>query len=411
MTNTKGDKMEQETVQIHSWKWESLNKKLVALNKKAAKLNVPPVQYTVSPEYEVKEKHYSRELERYVDVLVKYVDVTVSTSPVVLEGWSFLASIESTPAGNIIHNIRTDMDVPERYRNATTYCEHCNTDRPRNRLYIVVDKDGNIKQVGSTCIRSYLGIDPTFLVWHATLLGRLREGDPDGWMGGKVDYTIPIDSFLPLALAVAHKEGYVSRKMVFEGRVDEGTPTTADRTNKLYWDKKPQPKEYWWQKEEEIRQDAVNHVEEMEKMVEWVKNADHSNEYMNNLYTIVQAGYVSFKSAGLAASIIPTYRREMEKMVAQERERATVCNEWLGSVGQRQMFKVLVKNVIEHVGDFGMTYITKLVTEQGHQLTWFASRYLEVGIWYEGKATVKKHDEFKGFKQTVITRFSAGRVK
>jgi hypothetical protein len=46
-----------------------------------------------------------------------------------------------------------------------------------------------------------------------------------------------------------------------------------------------------------------------------------------------------------------------------------------------------------------------MVDEAGHSFTWFCSgKPLEEGKVYEVKATVKKHDEYKGVKQTIVNR-------
>ena len=62
--------------------------------------------------------------------------------------------------------------------------------------------------------------------------------------------------------------------------------------------------------------------------------------------------------------------------------------------------------VIEREGDYGLTTILKLADESDNILTWFASgsKSYQKGDKVSLKATIKKHDEFKGVKQTVITR-------
>jgi hypothetical protein len=344
-------------------------------------------------------------MDRPVKMEVTFIDVTVSNAPVVLDGWSFLASIEGTPAGNIIHSIRTDVEVPERYRTASDYCEHCHSNRSRNRLYIVMDKDGNTKQIGSTCIRSYLGIDPTVLVQHAEWLQEIVDatGDDDyeNWGREHVSYTIPTTDFLALALAVSNKYGYVSGKMVYEGY--QGS-TTAYRAEDIYWT----PFNKLTSEEKELMNSLSEYKEEVEKMVEWVKALpEPRNDYQHNLYTIIMAGYVAPKSAGLAASLLPTYRRAMEQL--RERE-ARVASEWLGEEGKRIPIKARVLSIIDSEGYYGVTYIHRMITEAGNALTWFSSSArLEEGAWYVGKGTIKKHEMYKNQKQTVISRF-AGEV-
>lgn len=56
--------------------------------------------------------------------------------------------------------------------------------------------------------------------------------------------------------------------------------------------------------------------------------------------------------------------------------------------------------------DFGVTGIHKMVDELGSDLVWFASqgRVLDEGNEYFVAATVKDHTEYKGRKQTSLSR-------
>jgi hypothetical protein len=63
-----------------------------------------------------------------------------------------------------------------------------------------------------------------------------------------------------------------------------------------------------------------------------------------------------------------------------------------------------VMSVFERAGDYGTTFITVIEGDDGNQYKWFGSYDLGRGNKIIGKFTVKKHDEFKGVKETVITR-------
>ena len=62
--------------------------------------------------------------------------------------------------------------------------------------------------------------------------------------------------------------------------------------------------------------------------------------------------------------------------------------------------------------DWGTTTMAKFETDEGHILVWFASGYREDLLSFEGevqkgryaiKGSVKKHDEYEGSPQTVVT--------
>jgi hypothetical protein len=111
------------------------------------------------------------------------------------------------------------------------------------------------------------------------------------------------------------------------------------------------------------------------------------------------------------ASIVQAYNR----FVGEETKRKSqnITNEWLGKVGERveTTVKVEMMKDLDNT-DFPRTLV-KLLTMEGHRLTWFASSSEALNqfrkIYGEEatlhiKATVKKHDLFQGQKQTMVSR-------
>lgn len=60
--------------------------------------------------------------------------------------------------------------------------------------------------------------------------------------------------------------------------------------------------------------------------------------------------------------------------------------------------------VYEKPGDWGTTFITKLRDADGNVFKWFGSYDLGRDAVVDATWTVKNHDEFKGVKETVVTR-------
>lgn len=88
-------------------------------------------------------------------------------------------------------------------------------------------------------------------------------------------------------------------------------------------------------------------------------------------------------------------------------------SEWQGTVGVRQHFTVRLLKVVTLQSDFSGTLFLHLFRdEQGNDYKWTTSTRLatvnggtvEEGSVYRVKATVKKHTEYKGRKQTVVNR-------
>jgi hypothetical protein len=107
---------------------------------------------------------------------------------------------------------------------------------------------------------------------------------------------------------------------------------------------------------------------------------------------------------GIAASLIPTFRREREQAIRFEAEKAS---EYVGEPGKRQEFEnLLLTAVISQEGYYGPRHLHKFQDQAGNVLIWWAniSEPLTVGETYGGKATVKEHSEYQRVKQTVLTR-------
>lgn len=81
-------------------------------------------------------------------------------------------------------------------------------------------------------------------------------------------------------------------------------------------------------------------------------------------------------------------------------------SEFVGEVGQRMTRDLIVDSVRSFHGRFGISYIYKLLDEQGNNFVWFASKPALKN--QTGKMTavfnIKKHNDYDGTKQTVITR-------
>jgi hypothetical protein len=131
------------------------------------------------------------------------------------------------------------------------------------------------------------------------------------------------------------------------------------------------------------------------------------NDYLYNLSVACSQGTVTSKLAGITASLIAHYVKEVERRTLNEfMAKKLAASTYAGTVGKHHIFlgcKVL--QVIQIDSDFGTSLLHKMVDSEGHALTWFSHKdSLGVGAEVNLVATIKKHEEYKGTKQTVITR-------
>ena len=167
-------------------------------------------------------------------------------------------------------------------------------------------------------------------------------------------------------------------------------------------------------------------LREIQDALAWVRNQEGKNGYILNLQTTLEAigeGKVSDKALGLIVSILPVYRKQVERDAKNAEENANKPeSNWVGEVGKRDTFTLTCEDIREMDGAFGQSYLHKFADADGNELVWFATSgactnrvkgmtgwgepvpMYEVGKTYTVKATVKKHGEFRERKSTTINR-------
>ena len=98
---------------------------------------------------------------------------------------------------------------------------------------------------------------------------------------------------------------------------------------------------------------------------------------------------------------------------AGEREMADAASNFVGTVKDRITFDAEVTGVYSFDTDYGTTMIVRMTDPDDNILVWFAtsSPDLERGDNVTLTGTIKDHDEYRGAKQTVLTRCKFDKFK
>lgn len=386
---------------IPSYKRKQILNKIEGLNKRIVGMEGQRIEYTASLDYE-KTININD-----ADMLVKVFDIDVTNPMVSLNGWSFLAITEHSKKGNIILKKLYDVEIPEQYQNSDTYCEHCNTNRYRKYTYLVYNNDTKeIHQVGSTCLTAYLGFDASLLMAHAELFTHLKTiMDDDRERGRMVKRgveTQTVENFLKLAIVTIEKYGYVSAKKAREyyanGNELHEDSIYHNATGHTVWGINYN-KKYWKNELEEAKTDRVNEI--YTKIIEWVKGLETKSDYIRNIQILVDRDYVTYKTATTAASIVGVYNMNLQKNKVEDKK----VSNWFGTIKERIDVDLILKRKTPFESKFGISNCYMFETQEGNVAILFtAAVELEEGKRYVGKATVTKHTEYKGLKQTVINR-------
>ncbi len=214
--------------------------------------------------------------------------------------------------------------------------------------------------------------------------------------------------FLELTACRIRLFGWLSKSKAFEqGRLQDAT---ANNVLKLLTPPHPAAGQEARKEWEEFR--AKHTVEDAdgiraEAAIEWARDLEPGdNDYLANVNLVARVGAASRKTAGVAASILVAYAKAQEEEIKRQQQTAKPPSNWIGEVGKRiNLMTVTVERVIANETAWGVTGIHKMTDEAGNDLVWFASSdWLKEGETARVAATVKAHGEFRGHKQTTLTR-------
>ncbi len=386
-----------------------------ALNKRAKRLGVAPLLLEAGKPFSKKlkvavdldedegEAPYVGSMgvvtKKYEEVEVAYVEVTLTgEGPKVVGGWALAAALERIDELGTVIRAVPGKQVAEKWRTEPSYCDHCKTLRARIMTYVLQSETGEEKQIGSDCLKDFLGhnLNSVFCFW--TELDEVFGEFGGGGYAPEVEW---LENFLKHAATLIRTTGWVSRTEARDG----GKCATADATLSWLGDLR---------KGKKTELEAPTEKDELlaKASIEWARTVlaekPDKNDYEHNLFLVTSRDTVDRRHAGIAASLIGAYERYLGREIEKAKKFADEKNSvFLGEVKKRQEFKALTLTFWKSFdGQFGVTTLFKFRDPAGNVLTWWASGEpdLEKGGTYDLKATVKKHEEYNGVKQTVLTR-------
>lgn len=383
------------TFKVYVSRKDEVEKSLLKLSKKASKYHIPfswqwgeiseeRVQVLVPTPCQSVGGGMATMLYPVHKYWAQAVELTVDMVPIHEHGWSILAHIEKLDGSDQrLITLVTATETDPLWRVWDMRCDHCGTHRMRKAVYICRNDDGRVVSVGSTCLKEYTGIDPASVFSWALVKDIIGSDDSEGcdWRRG---FNPRYDVREVLAYAIQEVGTY--------GYVKSGEPhSTRDR---VYQD---------FLYEEEVKPENLARAE---AIVSWVKAQDNDfSDYMANCRAICQCQSVEAKRFGYLCYLPVAYDKAMER----ERQRlakisAESCSQYVGEVGKRLDIGVKEIHIVtswESV--YGTTFVYKILDTCGNILTWKTSVMVPDEV-KTLKGTVKAHSEYRGIKQTELTR-------
>lgn len=362
------------------------------------------------------------EEQNELGVIQKFYKVTISSEPIRVNDWQFIASIDITNDPNVgriinrVPGVLEDTSIPAKYRTTNNYCEHCNVQRHRNSVFVLYNSNLNEwKQVGRNCLADFLGgIDPEEYVKSMELVINFInncEGAQNFDYFGLNHYGSIMDLRATLVFSnfVISKFGWVSRSKAREKNMNgEICDATADIVQNTLLT----PPAYWSPPIKELMQewDDTENKEKfeqnVEEAIEWIRstNDETNSDYMHNLYVVCKNDSFDRKHIGIACSLIPAYLSTKERVEKHTKENANLTH--VGIVGNKENLLLTVKKFMYWGNNYGVTTAVFFEDPNGNKVLWKASKdpELQEGETYEIKATVKEHAFYNQKPQTIITR-------
>jgi hypothetical protein len=322
-------------------------------------------------------------------------------------GYAFVGKIEHTEGGNILSVAPGERgnELPVEMRDAKATCDHCNTKRRRGETFVIRTPEGALIRVGRNCLADFLKSGPESIIAAAELSAYFTsspaELDEEYSRGGG-GWGVATFHYLACAVSSVERNGF--RKSEEDGATKNdaaflaGPPPSGDSRDA-----------YLRRQEWKEGQPTKEHLELGKKIVEWAKalEAGDSN-YLHNLKVALLCGEATYKRQGLLASAPSAYARAMGEVVKRKAEAARVDAGYFGEVGKRVDLDATVLRVTSFDTPYGTKFIVTFVTEEGQELVWKTTsdcpRSGDTGVKFAIRGTIKAHEEYKGRRQTTLTR-------
>lgn len=321
--------------------------------------------------------------------------VTITGTAPKYDGWTFLARVDWDAEVGSTVNAAPGVDIATEWPNPITgNCDHCNKIRNRKTTYLVRSDDGCHMEVGSTCLKDFLGWDFS-PVWvnpdEDTVIDRLVGRAPERF-----------DTLTILAAAWACIRAYGFRPSSFD------EPTKYQVMDLLSTNKK----------DNERVKEAAPYFKDSYEMAEQVRafilsdRFSGTSDYVSNLKDIARADSVTYKHLGYLVSAPQAMARADERDLTRKTEKAQANNTFAGPVGTKvEGLKVRITGIRYISGSYGTTVLYTMVGTDDHRTyKWFASREVlgdRKDTCWTLAGTIKDHDTWNERNSTVLTRCKA----
>lgn len=284
--------------------------------------------------------------------------------PVMPGGWHLLAAIDRVAGVGAIVREAPGHTCPAEFRgdDAANRCDHCNTRRPRGKVYVIANADGHAIQVGSTCIAEFIR-DPNvaaaidaILSAQAAWAGVPREDEDGNPLVGRGEHVRPLETYLQhVAAYTRDNHGVYVTKAAAQGRMSTADSAWAAQEARDAKERRNHP---------DLRKpvDAATSV----AAIAWARALPvNGSAFEQNMRTMATAGAFHPKHMGTAAYIVPAFQRAQGAQAAARTSAAAPVRLAAVEGAKKVVRNVEVIRKAAFDSQYGDTYITAMRVVDG----------------------------------------------
>lgn len=291
---------------------------------------------------------------------------------------------------NLVYPIAPEVTIDNKYRNIESKCNHCNINRKRNITVLLQDSDASKEmiQVGLTCLKEYTGISDIDVIKKYIDLQDIFLDEI------YIDHK-SYDNYPRYVKTIAYL-AYSIKMIETKGYQKEITKEQA-----------------WWKAyEHETNTIDKKYIKKSEDVLDFFANREFQNDFLKNIKALLSNEYS--KMSGLIAYAYLAYQKQLEHEISQkEKDKVNKMSNYVGNIGERIDIEVYLVNRFAFESFYGVQQLYIFKDDENNLYKWKTSKYIvdskgqsiemnENKIFMKG--TIKAHEEYKGVKQTELTR-------
>lgn len=332
--------------------------------------------------------------------LVQMAEMDLDYPIIKMGDWQVVASIEAMPGGNLVFvatEDEADAAQAERHRSQAIGCEHCGVSRRRKTSYLL--KSGSeYKEVGSTCLEDFTGVDPAAALFLARLHDFVHWSPSED--GVPRANAVETEAYLMRVAFLVEQQGFVSASVA---RLPPFPPATWEEAVKL-------PRDL---ADDRAKREAFDKAASRLKATavavrEWYALNTSADGFDANVRTLLASDVLRLDRRHLAfvAASVPSFQRQQAR---QRQKAAATVSRHVGEPGERCSSALKVVRSVAWESHFGVKRLVLFEDRSGNRLAWITSTALPEALmdepdhWHDCQFRIKAHDAYQGTAQTVVT--------